>query len=109
MFDTKDTHLLFYNVFGVAVIAEDKITVQLNLYKDGRLQGRTLERELDAPLAMVSLPFMVPFGAWVQADEIYFTPGKLDGYNAEAYAANQAAIEEITKSALATIKGAVTQ
>lgn len=103
----KDTHLLFYNVFGIARVTEDKLIVQLNLHKDGRLQGRTISKELNTPLLNVSVPFLLSFGAWVQADEIYFTPGKLEGYDAEAYEINKAVIDEIINSALALVKGAV--
>jgi hypothetical protein len=105
----KDTHLLFYNVFGIATIAEDKLTVQLNLHKDGRLQGRTLSKELDTPLQNVSVPFLMAFGAWVQENEIYFTPGKLEGYDAEAYEINKTVIDEIINSALTLVKGAVSR
>lgn len=110
MLKTKeDTHLLFYNVFGTAAIAADKLTIQLNLHKDGRLQGRTLSRELDTPLLNVSKPILLAFGAWVQENEIYFTPGKLEGYDAEAYEINKTTIDEIINSALALVKGAVSK
>ena len=104
-----DTHLLFYNVFGVAYITADKITVALNISKSGRIQGRTLEKELETPLPHVQTQIILPFGAWVQENETYFTPGRLEGYDAEAYEINKVGIDEIINSALTLIKGAVTK
>jgi len=100
--------ILFYNVFGVCEISAEQIKVSLNISKSGRIQGRTLAKELETPLPHVAVPIMLPFGAWVQEDEIYFTPGRLDGYDAEAYETNKAIIDKIINSALGTIKGAVT-
>lgn len=105
----EDTHLLFYNVFGFCQIERDQTRVSLNIYKDGKIQGRVLQKELDAPLPHVSRAIIMPFGAWVQEDQVYFTPGKLEGYDAEAYEINKTIIDEIIKSALNTIKGAVGQ
>lgn len=105
----KDTHLLFYNVFGVAVINADKITVWLNIHKDGKIQGRTLQKELESPLSNVTIPIMLPFGAWVQEDQIHFTPGRLEGYDMEAYETNKEVIDGIINSALGLVRGAVSR
>lgn len=103
----EDTYLLFYNVFGVAVITADKITVSLNVHKNGKIRGVMLEHELETPLLNVSVPILLPFGGWVQEDDSYFTPGRLDGYDAEAFEINKEAISKVIKSALGTVKGAV--
>jgi len=105
----KDTHLLFYNVFGVAIITEDRIIVSLNIHKDGKIHGRTLRKELDTRLSNVSIPIMLPFGAWVQEDQIYFTPGRLEAYDMEAYEVNKEVIDGIINSALGLVRGAVSR
>ena len=102
-----DVHLLFYNVFGAAVITADKITVSLNVFKNGKIRGRSLEHELETPLRNVAVPILLPFGAWVEEDETYFTPGKLDSYDAEAFEENKEVITRVINSALDTVKGAV--
>lgn len=105
----EDTNVLFYNVFGFAEITADKITVSLNMSRDGRIQGRLLDHELADKLTNVSARILLPFGAWVEADDIQFTAGRLEGYDVEAYMANQAIIDKVILSALELIKGAVTQ
>lgn len=110
MLNTKtDTHLLFFNVFGIAIITEDRVVVSLNIHKDGKVQGRTLEKELDARLPLVDKPILVPFGAWVQEDQTHFTPGRLEGYDAEAYETNKEIIDGIINSALGLVRGAVSR
>src|SRR5215213_6095071 len=104
-----DTHLLFYNVFGVAIIHPDKVVVWLNIHKDGKIQGRTLEKELDTRLSNIAMPIMLPFGAWVQEDQLYFTPGRLEAYDMEAYETNKEVIDGIINSALGLLRGAVSR
>jgi hypothetical protein len=104
-----DLYLLFYNVFGVAVITADKITVSLNVFKDGKIRGRTLEHELETPLQQIPRPVILPFGAWVEEEKSFFTPGRLDDYDAEAFELNKEVITRIMNSALDTVKGAVSR
>jgi len=102
-----DLNLLFYNVFGFAVIRSNKITVSLNMHKNGKILGRTLDKELDEPLKMVEGIILMPFGAWIVENETHFTPGRLDEYDGEVYEINKKIISDVIKSALATIRGAV--
>jgi hypothetical protein len=103
----EETNLLYYNVFGLAIIRSNKIAVSLNVHKSGKILGRTLEKELKTRLKMVDVPILIPFGAWVVQDETYFTPGRLEGYDAEAFELNKEVISDVIKSALAAIRGAV--
>ena len=105
-----DVHLLFYNVFGVAIIREDKITVSVNAYKNGGIRGRVLEHELDTQLVRlerVDKPVLLPFAAWVTEDKILFSPGRMTDYDAEMYVINKDVIEPIIKSAIGLIRGAL--
>ena len=103
----NETHVLEYNVFGFAMITSEKVSVSLNLCKAGRIQGRMLVHELETPLLEVHVPILLPFGAWIERDGIHFVPGRLDGYDAEAYEMNKETVDRIIKSALATARGAV--
>ena len=103
-------NVLLFNVFGLAIILEDRITVSLNAYIAGRLRGRTLEHELEtkrAKLEGVDRMIMVPFAAWVTEAEINFLPGRLTDHDAEIYVINKGVIEPIIKSAIKLIRGSL--
>lgn len=107
MLEKMDTRLLFYNVFGVAIVFPGKIVVSLNIHKDGKIQGRMLEKELETNLINVSKTILIPFGAWVDQADIQFTPGRLEGYDAESYETNKEVIDSTITAALGLIRGAV--
>ena len=108
--DELQDDILFFNVFGVAIILQDRITVSINAYIAGRLRGRTLEHELEtqmAKLERVDRPILVPFGAFVTENEIDFLPGRLTDHDAEIYVINKPIIEPIIKSAIGLIRGSL--
>ncbi len=112
MEDPLDDGLLYYNVFGVAIILEDRITVSINAYIAGRLRGRTLEQELTTRMVNlegVDRMILVPFGAWVTETDVNFLPGRLTDHDAEIYVINKAVIEPLIKNAISLVRGSLTK
>lgn len=111
MLETKENiYLLFYNVFGMAIISADKITVSVNGYSSrdsSQVHSRRLTQELEDEMKMLDRPIAIPFGAWVDENETRLTTGKLDPYDEEIYQLNKDRIDELIKSALAPFKGSI--
>lgn len=108
--DDMHSDLLFYNVFGLAIIMPDRITVSVNAYKRGRLASRSLEHELKeqaASLEGVDRPILVPFAAWVAEDAISLVPGRMTDKDAEVYVFNKGVIEPIIEAVIRTVRGAL--
>jgi hypothetical protein len=109
MFESqRDTDLLVYNCFGMAIIHPHKIIVSVNGYKYGRGLERMLKHELkteEVKLDRADHPVLLPFGAYVTEDDIYLAPGRMEDYDAEMYVINKEIIEKIIKSAIGVLRG----
>ncbi len=105
-----DDDLLYFNCFGVAIIQPHKITVSVNAYKKGRGRGRSLEHELktdEVKLDRADHPVILPFAAWVTADDIYLAPGRMEDYGVEMYVVNKEKIESLIKQAISLIQASL--
>jgi hypothetical protein len=109
MDDIQDD-ILFFNVFGAAIILQDRISVSVNAYKRGRLRAREFKQELTTQMAKlqgIDSPILVPFCALLSEDEILYLPGRMTDRDAEKYVINKSVIEPIIKNAIGLIRGAL--
>lgn len=106
----KEEQYTTYNTFGLAIISRNTITVSVNAHmtrSEKRVQKRRIEKEMEPgdEIKMLDRPIAIPFGAWVDADEVTLTTGSLDHYDEEVYQINKDKIDTLIKSALELFKG----
>ena len=108
----EDTDILFYNVFGaVDVQSAEEMTVTAYFMRRGIAypvsNKRELHKELSKPLVHFAAPLIVPFGAWVDQDDIHVAVPELTGYDDQFLKMNIKAIVKQIKEVVATLKGSI--
>ena len=102
-----DTDVLFYNVFGTAEIEEGQIKVSANIVKSGRPQTRSITEQLETPLRNFSKGFTIPFGAWIDKEDIHLAFGDIGEYDEQTFLSNIETIRSTIKRTVALMKGAL--
>ena len=67
----EEKGVLFYNVFGLVEILEDRIKVYVHFSKDGKNQTRTMVFE-SSDLQNIQRPLNYSFGAWIAGQDDHY-------------------------------------
>lgn len=101
----QDKDILFYNVFGMIRVESGKITVSANAVRSGKMQRRTVTEEVNNPLRLFTIPFTVPFGAWLDGEDVHLAVSETEAQDHEVLNANRAAIEAAARRTTLLMKG----
>lgn len=105
---SKDTDILFYNVFGTVELLEDRVKVKAHFIRKGVHQSRSLSFESN-DLQNFQHPLIYSFGAWVAGQNDYHLAfEEREDYDQAFFELNRKFITEKVHLVLSDMVGAIT-